>query len=98
MMGLCLELRGSRVFSTAVAAKIPSLTGAMLSLVRSASCDEHGWSRQDGVEAGSGCDGPGGEAVESCCRPEPLGTVVAETSSRIAVSVGVSAMVGKQLC
>ena len=63
-----------------------------------ASSDERGWRRQEGFEAGSRCNGPGVEAVEVCCSPEPLIVVVVETSSRLAMSVGVSAMVGKQRC
>ena len=96
--GLSLELRGSCVVSTAAATRIPSFAGPMLSLVMRASCDERGWSHQEGVGADSGCDGPGGEAVECCCRPEPLIAVVVETSYRLEMPVGLSAMVGKQHC
>ena len=59
------------------------------------SCNERGWSRQEGFKAGSRCDGPGVETIESCCSPEPLIAIVVETSFRLAKSVGVSAMVGK---
>ena len=96
--GLSLELRDSCGVSTTAAVRIPSFAGPMLSPVVRASCDECGWSRQEGFEAGSRCDDPEVEAVESCCSPEPLIAVVAETSSRLAMSVGVSAMVGKQRC
>ena len=96
--GLSLELRGSCVVSSTAAARIPSFSCPMLSPVVHASCDERGWSRQEEFEAGSRCGGPGVEAVKSCCRPEPLIAVVVETSSSLAMSVGVSAMVGKQRC
>jgi len=70
-------------------------------IIRGSSATAYGarvWRRQEGFEAGSRCDGPGVEAVEVCCSPEPLIVVVVETSSRLAMSVGVSAMVGKQRC
>ena len=96
--GLSLELRDSCGVSTTAAVRIPSFAGTMLSPVVRASCDERGWSRQEGFEAGSRCDGPGVAAVESCCSPEPVIAVVVETSSRLAMPAGVSAMVGKQRC
>ena len=96
--GLPLELRDSCVVSTTVAVWIPSFAGPTLPPMVRASCDERGWRRQEGFEAGSRCDGPGVEAVEVCCSPEPLIVVVVETSSRLAMSVGVSAMVGKRRC
>ena len=74
--GLSLELRDSCGVSTTAAVRIPSFAGTMLSPVVRASCDERGWSRQEGFEAGSRCDGPGVEAVEACCTPEPLIVVV----------------------
>ena len=76
---------------TTVAVWIPSFAGPVLPPVVRASCNERGWRRQEGFEAGSRCDGPGVEAAEVCCSPEPLIVVVVETSSRLAISVGVSA-------
>ena len=59
--GLSLELRDSCGVSTSTTAavRIPSFAGPMLSPVVRASCDERGWSRQEGFEAGSRCDGRG---------------------------------------
>ena len=94
--GLALELRDSCVVGTAAAAGIPSFAGPMLSLMVRTSCDARGWSRQESVGAGSGCDGPGSEAGGPCCSPEPLVAAVVETSSRLEMSVGTSAMGGKQ--
>ena len=55
-----------------VASGIPSFAGPTLSLLRSASWDERQWSRQDGVKADSGFDGPVGFAAVLCREPEPL--------------------------
>ena len=96
--GLSLELRGSCVVSTAATARIPSFVGPMVSLMVRTSCDERGWSRQEGVGVGSGYDGPDVEAGGPCGSPEPLVAVVVETSSRSAMSVGALAMAGKQRC
>lgn len=96
--GLSLELRGSCAVNTAVAARIPSFAGPSLPLVVRTSCDERRWSRRDGVEAVSGCDGPVIEAGGSRFRPEPLITVVVEKSSRLAIPIGPSAIFGKQRC
>ena len=70
--GLSFELRGSCVVSTVTATGIPSITGPRLSLSRRASWDKRGWSRHDGVDAGSRCDGPVGGAAVLCREPEPL--------------------------
>ena len=51
---------------------IPSFAGPRLSLLRRASWDERRWSRQDGVNADSGFDGPVGVAAVLCRGPEPL--------------------------
>jgi len=70
--GLSLELRGSCVVSTTVAVWIPSFAGPVLPPMVRASCDERGWRRQEGFEAGSRCDGPVGIAEVLCREPEPL--------------------------
>ena len=49
MTGLSLELRGSCAVSIVAAAGIPSVTGPKLSLLRRASWDERGCSRQIGL-------------------------------------------------
>ena len=90
--GLSLELRGSGAVNTVAASGDPSFAGATLSLKKRTSCDERVGSRQSGVEAGSGGDGPVGETAVSC-EPEPLVVVIVETSPRLAMS-GVSAIVG----
>ena len=54
------------------ASGIPSFAGPRLSLLRRASWDERRWSRQDGVNADSGFDGPVGVAAVLCREPEPL--------------------------
>ena len=80
MTGLSLELRGSCVVSTVAAAGIPSVMGLSLSRLRRVSWDERGWNRHDGVEAGSGCDDPVGDAAVSCREPESLVPVVVKGS------------------
>lgn len=45
--------------------------------------------------AGSGVDGPAGEAVVLCREPEPLVAAVVDTSGRLLTSAEKSAMVGK---
>ena len=54
------------------ASGIPSVAGPRLSLLRRASWDEHRWSRQDGVKANPGFDGPVGVAAVLCREAEPL--------------------------
>ena len=54
------------------ASRIPSFTSPRLSLLRRASWDERRWSRQDGVKADSGFDGPEDVAAVLCREPEPL--------------------------
>ena len=51
---------------------ILSFAGPRLSLLRRGSWDERRWSRQDGVKADSGFDGPVGVAAVLCGEPESL--------------------------
>ena len=74
--GLPLKLRGSYVVSSAATATIPSFADPILSLMERTSCDESRWSRQEGVAAGSVCDGREVETGGPCCSPEPLVAVV----------------------
>ena len=57
-------------------------------------CDERERSRQGGLVIGSVVDGPVGEAVW-CREPEPLVAVTVEMFARLAMSVELSAIVGK---
>ena len=91
--GLPLVLRGSYAVNTAAAAGIPSFAGPMPSKMVRTSCDERGWSRQKGVGAGSGCDGPEIEAGGPRCIPEPLVAAVVGMYRFIA-SAGKLAMAG----
>ena len=75
MTGLSLGPRGSGAGNAVAASGDPSFAGPTLPLKRSTSCDERVSSRQFGVEAGSGGDGPVGETAVSC-EPEPLVVVV----------------------
>ena len=51
---------------------IQSFAGLRLSLLRRASWNEGQWSRQDGVKADRGFDGPVGVAAVLCREPERL--------------------------
>ena len=93
MTGLFLGPRGSGAVNSVAASGDPSFAGPTLPLKRRTSCDERVSSRQSGVEAGSGGDGPVGETSVSY-EPEPLVVVIVETSPRLAMS-GVSAIVGR---
>ena len=66
MTGLFLEVRGSGAVNNQVASGDPSFAGPTLPLKKRTSCDERVSSRQFGVEAGSGGDGPKGETAVSC--------------------------------
>ena len=73
MTGLSLEAQGQLCGQHIVAASgIPSFAGPRLSLLMRASWDERRWSRQDGVKADSGFDGPVGVAAVLFREPEPL--------------------------